>query len=82
MKKRILAGLLSAMMICSIVPVADYFTSGDYFNAYAENSSDSSDIIFSTDFEDGDVSAFSGREAWKQSNPQRNNLIAAALQCA
>ena len=29
MKKRILAGLLSAMMICSIVPVADYFTSGD-----------------------------------------------------
>ena len=61
MKKRILAGLLSAMMICSIVPVADYFTSGDYFNAYAENSSDSSDIIFSTDFEDGDVSAFSGR---------------------
>lgn len=57
--KKILAGFLGAIMLCSTVPVLNMAMPSDYLTVSAEDSE--SNVIYSADFEDG-VNDFTGRD--------------------
>lgn len=56
-RKKIAAGILSAVMLCSVVPVANVLTSTDNLSYYSV-SAEENDVIYSTGFEDGTVGNF------------------------
>lgn len=59
-KTRVTAGVLSAVMLCAAVPVTTAFSSSSAGIVSAAED-DGTTEIYSNDFEDGDVSAFTGR---------------------
>ena len=59
-KTRVTAGVLSAVMLCAAVPVTTAF-SGSSAGIVSAAEDDSTTEIYSSGFEDGDVSAFTGR---------------------
>ena len=56
-RKKIAAGILSAVMLCSVVPVASVLTSNDNLSYYSV-SAEENNVIYSTGFEDGSVGNF------------------------
>lgn len=54
--KKIAAGLFSAVMLCSVIPVTSALMAKDDLS-YSVNAAES-EIIYSTDFEDGSVGNF------------------------
>ena len=59
-KTRVTAGVLSAVMLCAAVPVTTAFSSSSAGIVSAAED-DGTTEIYSSGFEDGDVSAFTGR---------------------
>ena len=59
-RTRVTAGVLSAVMLCAAVPVTTAF-SGSSAGIVSAAEDDSTTEIYSSGFEDGDVSAFTGR---------------------
>lgn len=57
--KKIAAGILSAIMLCSAIPVASVLMAKDN-SSYSVNAAES-DIIYAADFEDGSVGKFAPR---------------------
>ncbi len=55
-RKKIAAGILSAVMLCSAIPVASVLMSEDN-SSYSVNAAES-DVIYATDFEDGTIGKF------------------------
>ena len=60
-RKRVAAGVLSAVMLCAAVPVTTAFTAGTATSVVSAAEDDGTTQIYGTGFEDGDVSAFTGR---------------------
>ena len=60
-RKRVAAGVLSAVMLCAAVPVTTAFTAGTAASVVSAAEDDGTTQIYGTGFEDGDVSAFTGR---------------------
>ena len=60
-RKRFAAGILSAVMLCAAVPVTAAFTAGSAVSTVSAAEDDGTTQIYGTGFEDGDVSAFTGR---------------------
>ena len=59
-RTRVTAGVLSAVMLCAAVPVTTAF-SGSSAGIVSAAEDDGTTEIYSSGFEDGDVSAFTGR---------------------
>ena len=59
--KQIIAGLMSSVMFCSVLPASGALSSFANSIVYAEDAESTENIIYYTDFEDG-VNDFTGRD--------------------